>query len=347
MKEASFYGKVPGAGKKVKCVLCPRNCVIADGQTGFCMARKNVNGKLYAMFYRKPCSVAVDPVEKKPLFHFAPGSQCVSIATFGCNLGCLHCQNWEISRDFKIRARKESYEVPDENLMSLAGNYNASGFAYTYTEPTVFFEYALDVMKLAKKRGFYNVWVTNGYTPPEVIAKMAKYLDAVNVDIKGNDNFYKKVSMAPLGIEPVFRALKAYKKHGVWTEVTNLVIPMYNDKKEDMKEISSWVKDNLGADTPLHFSAFFPNYKLMDIGPTPQKTLDSAVKTAKELGLHWVYAGNIYGHKMESTWCWKCGGLIIKRVGFSVLSFSDICPKCGTKVPIEGRKWMNRAKGGG
>ncbi len=334
MKEADFYRKL--AGKKVRCLLCPRECEIEEGKTGFCRVRKNVEGKLYSMVYGRPCSVAIDPIEKKPLFHFAPGSRCVSIATVGCNLACRFCQNWEISKGF---TEISSNEVPVNDLIRLAKEQGAGGFAYTYTEPTIFFEYALEVMKAAKKEGFYNVWVSNGYTSPEVIRKMAKYLDAVNVDIKGNDQFYRKVSLASKGIDPVFRALKEYKKNGVWIEVTNLIIPMYNDSKEEIKKLVGWVKGNLGQMTPIHFSAFYPDYKLTDSHPTTKGSVEIAVQIAKQMGMKWVYAGNVRSD-MESTICHKCGTVVIKRTGFQVISYNDKCPKCGTVIEIKGKKWM-------
>ncbi|MBN2042763.1 MAG: AmmeMemoRadiSam system radical SAM enzyme [Candidatus Aenigmarchaeota archaeon] len=334
MKEADFYRKL--TGKKVRCVLCPRECEIPEGGKGFCRVRKNVDGKLYSLVYGRPCSIAVDPIEKKPLFHFAPGSECVSIATVGCNLACRFCQNWQISQEFR---EVSSEEVPVERLISLAKEQGAGGFAYTYTEPTVFFEYAFEVMKAAKKEGFYNVWVSNGYTSPEVIRKMSKYLDAVNVDIKGNDQFYRKVSMASKGIEPVFEALKEYKKNRIWIEVTNLIIPMYNDSKEEIGKLVKWIRSNLGKNTPVHFSAFYPDYKLTDAPPTPGNSVETAVKIAKRMGMKWVYAGNLRSEN-ESTTCPKCGTIIIRRTGFTVISYNDKCPKCGTKAEIKGKKWI-------
>ncbi len=335
MKEADFYQKLKD--KKVRCLLCPRKCVIGDGERGFCMVRKNEKGKLYSLNYMRPCSVAVDPIEKKPLFHFAPGTQCVSISTVGCNLACRHCQNWQISREF---GEITGEEVPPENYIRLAKDYGSPGFAYTYTEPTIFFEYALEIMKLAKKNGMYNVWVTNGYTSPEAVGKMAKYLDAVNVDIKGNDSFYRKVSMAPQGIKPVLGSLKEYKRQGIWIEVTNLIIPMYNDSEKDIGELVGWVIKNLGKEVPLHFSAFFPSYKLRDAKPTPASALEAAVRIAREKGVKWTYAGNVRGNEHESTFCHKCGTKVIGRNGFEIVSYSDRCPKCGTPVLIKGKEWM-------
>ena len=335
MKEAMFWEKAKE--NAVNCDLCPWLCrSIADGKTGFCRVRKNVKGKLYSMVYGKAVSVAIDPIEKKPLFHFAPGSSCLSIATVGCNLRCLHCQNWTISQEY---GEVQGEELPPEEIVGMAKRSGVEGIAYTYTEPTIFYEYALDTMKLARKAGLYNVWVSNGYTMPEPVIRMSKYLDAVNVDIKGNDGFYKKVCMTK-GIGPVFDALKAYKESGVWTEITNLVIPGYNDSMRDIRQMATWIIKNLGPDTPLHFSAFFPNYKLNSIGPTPAKTLEKCYAVARKAGLRWVYVGNIHGHEGESTKCWKCGMDLVRRRGYSIMLQMEKCPECGIKVPIAGKKWV-------
>ena len=336
MKEAMFY--VRGKNNTVDCMLCARLCKgIKPEKTGFCGVRKNVKGKLFSMVYGKVCSIAVDPIEKKPLFHFAPGSSCLSISTVGCNFRCLHCQNWEISQGYGDIGGED---IEPKKIVELAKNHGAKGIAYTYTEPTVFYEYAYDTMRLAKKAGLYNVWVSNGYTTPEAINKVAPFLDAVNVDIKGNDKFYKKVCMTP-GVKPVYDALLAYNKAGIWTEVTNLIIPGYNDNRKDIQELVRWVLKNLGADTPLHFSAFYPQYKLMDARPTPVKTLEMAYGIAKKEGMRWIYLGNVPGSAHNSTVCPRCGELVIKRVGYEVLASGDKCPGCGAKVPIAGKRWIS------
>ncbi len=335
MKEAMFYDK--GKDGTVDCRLCARQCkAIKPGKTGFCGVRKNVGGKLYSLVYGKACSAAADPIEKKPLFHFAPGTMCLSIATVGCNFKCLHCQNWEISQGY---GEIEGNELDPEKIVELAKKRGMKGIAYTYTEPTVFYEYAFDTMRLARKAGLYNVWVSNGYTTPEAIKHMAKLLDAVNVDVKGNDGFYRSVCKAP-GIQPVFDALIAYKEAGVWIEVTNLIIPGYNDSDSDIEGIVKWIHDNLGPDTPLHFSAFFPNFKLTGVEPTPQKTLTKAYKIAKDAGMSWVYLGNVPGSSYESTTCPKCQKVLIRRVGYTIASYDDRCKKCGIKVPLAGKKWL-------
>jgi pyruvate formate lyase activating enzyme len=338
MKEAMFYRKL--ATSKVGCELCPRFCVIAEGETGFCGVRRNVKGRLCSLVYGKAISIAIDPVEKKPLFHFAPATRCLSLATVGCNLRCSFCQNSSISQEYGEIQGEEMYP---EEIIALAKQHGVEGIAYTYTEPTVFYEYALDIMKLAKNEGLYNVWVSNGYTNPEPIRTMARYLDAVNVDLKGDDEFYRKVC-GGIGIKPVFDALKAYVKNGVWMEVTNLIIPGRNDAPAEIKKLSMWVAENLGESVPLHFSAFYPQYRLTSAKPTPAATLEKAVAIARKAGLRWVYAGNVLGNKYESTYCWKCGAKAIERMGFSVLSLEEKCPKCGTKIDLKGMEWSRKAK---
>jgi pyruvate formate lyase activating enzyme len=336
MKEAMFYRKL--TGKRVKCDLCPHNCVIPDGGTGFCGVRGNEKGRLYSLVYSLPVSVAIDPIEKKPLFHFAPGTKTLSLATVGCNLKCKFCQNWEISQEY---GEIHGNEMMPEEVVELAKKNNVSGISYTYTEPTVFFEYALDIMKLAKKEGLYNMWVSNGYTNPEPIKMISKYLDAINIDLKGDDEFYKKVCLG-VGIEPVYEAMKAYKRNDVWIEITNLIIPTLNDSEEDIGKLVEWIKDNLGKDTPLHFSAFFPQYKFTNLSPTPVSVLENAVRIAKGKGLRWVYAGNVWGNRYESTYCPKCDTLMIKRTGFSVFSMNQKCPKCGEMVTLRGTDWLKK-----
>ena len=336
-KEALFYRKLAGKNKAVKCGLCPWMCTIPEKKTGHCRVRANFDGRLRSLVYGHPVTIAVDPVEKKPLFHFAPGSRCLSIATVGCNLTCRFCQNSGISQEY---GAINGEPMEPREVVALAKRENVAGIAYTYTEPTVFYEYALDIMKLARKAGLYNVWVSNGYTNPLPIKRMAKYLDAVNVDIKGDDEFYRKVC-GGLGIAPVFEALKAYKKNGVWIEVTNLIIPGYNDSDKAITNLVEWVGKNLGKETPLHFSAFYPQYKLTNVPATKSATLERAVAIARKKGMKWVYAGNVRSEH-ESTWCWKCGSPVIKRAGFDVLSLASECPKCGERVDLKGMKWTRR-----
>ncbi len=335
MKEALFYKKL--AGKKVQCQLCPRFCTVAEGKRGFCGVRKNIKGKLYSLVYGKLCSINADPVEKKPLFHWSPGTSCLSICTVGCNLDCQFCQNWTISHPPGKEILGE--EITAERVIEITKENNLPGIAYTYTEPLIALEFYLEVMKLARKAGLYNVWVSNGYTNPEPAKKAAKYLDAINVDLKGDIKFYQKLCAVP-NEDPMKKALKIYKKNGVWIEVTNLVIPGYNDKKEQVEKLVLWVKENMGTDTPLHFSRFYPHRKMTDVSPTDVKTLEMAVRVAEKAGMNYVYLGNVPGHPKENTYCPKCGTVMIKRSGLMVNSIKEKCPKCNTKIRIAGRRWL-------
>jgi len=332
MKEALFYEKAEKSA--VKCVLCPRFCKIAEGKLGFCNVRENREGKLYSLYYGKPCSVGIDPIEKKPLYHFAPGSRALSIATVGCNLACSFCQNWTISHP---ESAVHSEDIAPEKVIELAKANGAQGISYTYTEPTIFFEYALDTMKLARKAGLYNMWVSNGYTNPEPAKMVAKYMDAINVDLKGDVNFYQNLCSVP-DEEPMHQALKIYQNAGVWIEITNLIIPSFNDRPEQIKDLVEWVRDNLGPETPIHFSMFYPQYKLKDTEPTPVKTLEKALEIAKKAGIEYAYLGNVPGHEAESTYCPKCGSVVIKRSGYDV-DIKESCDKCNNKIKIEGMKW--------
>lgn len=257
MKEASFYKKLKG---KCLCRLCPHYCIIENGKTGKCGVRKNIDGKLFSLVYGRPCSIAVDPIEKKPFFHFAPGSRTFSIATVGCNLSCRHCQNWEISQYPKLNMEIIGDDVSPKDLFEAARNSKSRGLSWTYTEPTIFYEYFLDTAKLDKSKKFFQTWVSNGFTNVPVIKKASEFLDAANIDYKGDDNFYREICEARL--EPILESLKAYKKRGVWIEITNLIIPGYNDNKDQILQMVQWISQNLGKEVPLHFSAYHPDYKL-------------------------------------------------------------------------------------
>ncbi len=335
MQEALFYEK--SLGTTVRCTLCPRNCTISDGKRGACGVRENKKGKLYSLVYGKLCSMSMDPIEKKPLFHFAPGTQCLSISTVGCNLQCKYCQNWEISHP-ETKEIFGEYTEP-ERVVEIAKRYGSPGIAYTYTEPTVFYEYALDTMKIARKEGLYNVWVSNGYTNPEPVKKISRYMDAINVDMKGDMKFYQQLCGVP-DEEPIKKALKIYKENGVWIEITTLVIPGYNDTKEIIQSIAKWIKKNLGAETPMHFSRFFPHYKLTSVEPTPVKTLEMAADIATKTGMRYVYTGNVPDGR-ENTLCPKCGATLIERDGYNIGKINRKCPKCGEKVLIGGEKWTS------
>jgi len=338
MKEAMFYKKLKDA---VKCGTCARGCTIAEGQVGFCRVRKNIKGKLYSLVYGKLCSVAVDPIEKKPLYMFAPGSHTLSISTVGCVFNCKFCCNYEISQEWNEIVGEE---FTPKTLVDLAKSYNCQGISYTYTEPTVQIEFAYDTAKLASKENLYNMFVTNGYTTPEAIRKISKYLNAVTVDFKGSANpeFYKKFSLVPK-VEPIFDALLAYKENKVYIEITDLIVPKYGDNLEDVKKLCRWIVENLGENTPFHILQFFPTYKLLDLPRTPLETLEKAYDIAKKEGMKYVYLGNV-SHKLENSFCSNCNTLLIERTIAGVMDFKlkvDCkCPKCGEIFPIEGKKWV-------
>ena len=331
-KKALFYEKI--TDNKVRCNICSRHCVIMDKKRGFCKGRENNNGELYSVNYGKVCSTAIDPIEKKPLFNFHPNSSVFSIATGGCNFRCLHCQNWQISQyapdDIPYN------ELYPEDIANMAIKYNCGGMAYTYTEPTIFYELMKDTSNIAKEKGLFNTMITNGYIEKEPLKNLK--IDAMNIDIKGNEKFYKEVCFAKL--EPVLETCVLAKKLGIHCEITNLIIPKYNDTIEDIRSIIEFVKDKLGKETPLHFTGFYPDYKLTNVPPTPAEPLINAQKMAIEEGLKYVYVGNVLGCD-ENTYCPNCGELLIKRRGFSVLENNlDVvgssckCPKCREKIDV-------------
>ncbi len=320
-------------GNKVRCELCPFRCVLKEGQTGVCRVRKNIGGKLYTMIYGSVSSIAVDPIEKKPLFHFKPGSQVFSISTVGCNLRCKHCQNWEISQ---VGPDEFPYlrEYTPEEIVAMALPYD--GIAFTYNEPTIWHEFNLDVSKLAKKEGLYTVYVTNGYINEEPLREIIRYIDAFNIDVKAfNDEFYRKIVGGHL--DPVLKTVEIVHSLGRHLELTYLIIPTLNDSEEEIRKFVQWVH-NLDPDIPVHFSRFFPMYKLTDKPPTPVKTLHRAYEIAKEVGLNYVYLGNTWEPEYESTYCPYCGNLLIKRVYYNTeivgLTKDGRCKKCGKKVNI-------------
>jgi pyruvate formate lyase activating enzyme len=309
----------------VKCGLCPFRCTVPEGERGVCKVRANLDGKLRALTYARPLTATVDPIEKKPLFHVLPGAKAFSIATAGCNLGCVFCQNWEISQAFPEKSRV--FEATPDEIVRAAEAKGCETIAYTYTEPTVFFEYMLDTARLARARGIKNLWITCGYIEPEPLKELCEVLDAANVDLKGFDEgFYRKYCRATL--PPVLRTLEILKKNGVFVEVTNLLIPDANDDPEVVGRMCEWIVRRLGDETPVHFSRFHPKYLLRDRPATPAKTLVSAADIARKAGLKHVYLGNIRLRDGETTFCPHCRKRVVERRGFWVESLMVAHGKC-------------------
>lgn len=331
MKEAMLYEK--GDEKEVRCFLCAHGCVIKDGKRGVCSARENRGGTLYSLVYGRAVSMNIDPIEKKPLFHFLPGSLSFSIATAGCNFHCIHCQNFEISQFLKEYGGSipGQYVTPEAIVEAVVRN-GCESISYTYTEPTIFFEFAYDCAKLAHKRGIKNVFVSNGYTSPEATKVIAPYLDGNNIDLKGNNDHYKKICGATL--EPVKETIKLMKELGVWVEVTTLIIPDHNDSEEDLRNIADFIK-SVSPFMPWHVTRFYPTYKLVDKPRTPIRTLRRARDIGFEMGLKYVYEGNVPGEGGENTYCPDCKELLIRRSGFSVVEDKirdGRCSKCGIEI---------------
>jgi pyruvate formate lyase activating enzyme len=336
LHEAMLYEKLDG--KKVNCYLCARRCRINEGGTGFCLVRKNDAGTLFSLNYAKAISAGIDPVEKKPLSHFNPGAMVMSVATVGCNFRCQFCDNWVISQEKRINGK----HFPPEEVVKKARENSCQGISYTYTEPTIFFEYAYDTSVLARQVGFFNTFVTNGYMTPDAVKAIAPYLDAATVDFKGgaDPEFYKTFSAVP-AVAPIFEALKEMKRTNIHIEITNLVVPKSGDSLERIKELATWIKDAIGKDTPFHLLRFHPDFELTTIPSTPVETLEKAYMSAKEAGLNYVYIGNVPGHPCESTYCPNCNETVIKRYSFAITRWNvtkDMrCPVCGHDIAIKGK----------
>ena len=319
---------------KVRCTLCPKYCDIAPGESGECRVRVNVDGALKAVVYGHPVSVHMDPIEKKPLFNFLPGSKIFSLATVGCNLHCRNCQNWQISQ--ANPEETDAYHLPPKQLVAKASQLGSRSIAYTYTEPIVYYEYALDCAAVAREAGIRNVMVTAGYGNPAPLKRLFALTDAANIDFKAfSEKFYRDVCGASLA--PVLDALLLARGLEVHIEVTNLLIPTLNDSEAEIRKLVTWVARNLGEDTPLHFSRFRPQYKMTNLPPTPAATLIRARELALGAGLYYVYIGNWYSKRGENTYCPGCGELLIQRKGYQILTNTindGACPHC--KRAVEG-----------
>jgi pyruvate formate lyase activating enzyme len=331
VKEARYYEKLEGG--RVRCTLCPHECEVADMERGTCSVRENRGGTYYTLVHSRPCTVHVDPIEKKPMFHFLPGSEAFSIATAGCNMECKFCQNWEISQ-FRPEDVQSEY-CPPEKVADLAKQTGCASIAYTYSEPVIFYEYMYDTAVAGRKKGVRSVIISNGFINQEPVVELCKVLDGVKVDLKAfTEKFYRETCHGEL--RPVLDALKWIKETGIWLELVVLIIPTLNDTKGEIEKMCEWVRSELGPDVPMHFSRFTPTYKIKNLPRTPVRTLEMARRTAVEAGVKFAYIGNVPQHPFESTYCPHCEELLIHRVGFwtTVAGLRDgKCGKCGAQIP--------------
>jgi pyruvate formate lyase activating enzyme len=329
--EAKFYEKLPY--RKIKCKLCPRECVIDDRERGYCGVRENRNGVYYTLVHSRVCSAHVDPIEKKPLFHFLPGTLAFSVATAGCNVNCKMCQNWEISQVRPEQVRSEY--LPPAKLAQMALRSGCKSIAYTYSEPVIFYEYMSDAATAGRAAGVKSAVVTGGYIQEEPLKQLCQRVDAIKVDLKGySEKFYREVVNGEL--KPVLKALITIRKLSMWTEIVYLVVPTLNDSDQEFRGLAKWVKTNLGLDVPVHFTRFHPEYLLKNLPPTPVGTLDRAKAIADAEGLRYVYVGNLPGHPGENTYCPKCRRTVVERAGFTVRSLrlrAGKCEYCQEKIP--------------
>ena len=327
--DALLYDELDG--KKVQCHLCAHRCIIKDGERGICRVRENQNGKLCTLVYGKLISQNVDPIEKKPLYHFYPGSKAYSVATPGCNFRCEWCQNWQISQIPRLMGLPQSERIMPEVVVQNALATGCRSIAYTYTEPTIFFEYSLDTAKLAREAGLLNIYVTNGFMTPEMLEMMHPYLDAANVDIKAfRDESYRKLMGGRL--EPVLESCRMMKSLGIWLEITTLIVPKMNDDPEELEAIATFIYQTLGPETPWHISRFYPQYKMMDTAPTDENVLIKTKQMGEKIGLNYIYIGNMTGRDL--TRCKNCGNDLLLRSAYSVnyrgLNPEGRCKHCNT-----------------
>ena len=329
LREAMF--STPTA-KGIKCQICPNECRIEEGEYGDCRTRLNKDNKLYTIAYGNPCAVHVDPIEKKPLYHFHPQTKAFSIATAGCNLACLNCQNWEISQSSPLKTR--NYDLMPDAVVKKCISNNCKSIAYTYSDPVAFYEYTYDTCKIARVQGIKNVLVSAGYINKEPLRELAKNVDAANIDLKSFSNeTYEMLNAGTL--QPVLNTLLFLKDEGIWIEITNLVVPGWTDDTEMIKKMCDWLTENGFADYPMHFSKFYPQHKLSQLPPTPISTLTRAREIALKAGLKYVYIGNVPGNSFQNTICPNCKNVVIKRKGYTILKNNIVgekCRYCNTKI---------------
>jgi len=328
-KLSKYYIETP---RGVKCTLCPNDCTIKEGDSGDCRSRVNHNGKIYSIGYGNPCSINIDPIEKKPLYHFLPESKSYSLAIAGCNLACLNCQNWQISQVSPKDTR--NYDLMPEEVYKQAKEYKCLSISYTYSEPIVFYEYVFDSAKIAKQNGIKNVLVSAGYINEKPLRDLIPYIDGANIDLKSfDDDIYVRLNGGKL--EPILNTLKILKQEGVWLEITNLVVPEWTDDLSMIERMCEWLYKNGFDETPLHFSRFHPMYKLTHLSATPVNVLNKAKDIATKSGLKYVYVGNVPGSEAQNTICPKCKTIVIERKGYQILQNNIVngqCKNCKTKI---------------
>jgi pyruvate formate lyase activating enzyme len=330
----TLYCHVPHQGHYICCELCPHRCILAEGERGICRVRENRQGKLYSFVYGNPCALNVDPIEKKPFYHFLPGTTAFSLATAGCCLRCQYCQNYTISQHSPEETQNQ--DAPPEAIVQATIEWAAPTIAYTYSEPVVFYEYMLDTARLGRSAGLRNAVISSGYINPEPLRELCGTVDAIKIDLKGfNEDFYHKVCSGTL--QPVLEAIRTIHNMGVHLEIVNLVVPTLNDNSDELRTLAKWVLENVGPDVPLHFDRFHPDYQLLNLPPTPVETLTAARQAALDTGLHYVYVGNVPGHAGNHTYCPSCGRMIIERTGMSTSAMHMVDGRCGyCGAPIAG-----------
>jgi pyruvate formate lyase activating enzyme len=329
--EAKYYDKL--SNKKIQCKLCPRQCTIDNLERGYCGVRENRNGIYYTLVHSQACTYHIDLIEKKPLFHFLPSTEAFSFATVGCNVECKFCQNWQISQ---IRPEQtKNYYIPPSDIADTGRKNYCKSIAYTYSEPVIFYEYMYDTILAGKKQGLKSVMISNGYINPDPLKKLCEVIDAIKIDLKAfTDAFYKNYVKGEL--KPILNTLEEIKKSNVWLEIVYLVIPTLNDKEDEFKQLAKWIATNLGYDVPIHFTRFYPQYKLQNLPPTPVNTLERAKQICDAQGLHYVYIGNVPGNPGENTICPRCKNKVIERAGYTVKNIDikkSLCGNCGGFIP--------------
>lgn len=331
LTEAKYYRPT---GKSVQCTLCPKFCVVPEGEAGFCRVRINKGRKLYTQVYGQPCSVSFNPMEQGPIFHAYPGSKCLALATAGCNLRCKYCQNWQMSQ-FNA-TETDNYDLPPDSVVKLAQENGCKIIVFAFTEPIIFYEYAMDTAKSAKSAGLKTILVTAGYADIQPLRDFCKYMDVIRIDLKGfREDFYKDVVSGTL--QPVLTSIKTVHKENTWMEIVDPLVPGFNDSPQEIEDMCKWILENVGPDVPLHFLRFFPAYKMRNHPPTPENVLNQSRQIAMKVGIKYVYLGNMPGSDGENTFCPKCGKRLIARTGYLGITENNIsnnkCRFCGYPIP--------------